>query len=105
MTDQQGSKARADVRYVRSAAFLERQIKGHAVLIPLAGGIGATDAEVVSLNPTGASLWHALDGRRTVAQIADELAVSHMVDRVRVEHDLLALAADLLERGMVRVAD
>ena len=90
------------VRYVRSPDFLARDIGGHTVLIPLAGGIGARDEEVFSLNATGAAVWRELDGSASLGQIAVRLAARYGAASADVERDALTLVRELLDRGMVR---
>jgi len=41
---------------------------------PLAAGIGEAEDELYTLNETGKATWGKLDGVRTLAQIASELA-------------------------------
>jgi hypothetical protein len=51
------------------------------------------------LNNTGAQLWRMVDGQRSLADIAQALAVEWQIEPLRAEADVLRLAGHLLERG------
>jgi len=51
------------------------------------------------LNDTGAQVWHLADGRRSLRDIAHELARTSPVDPHQAEADVLRLAGQLFERG------
>lgn len=57
--------------------------------------------ELFTLNETGKSLWALLDGKRTLANIIDELTKEYEAPREEIEKDVLGLAGELLKRGML----
>ena len=54
-----------------------------------------------SLNDTGTVFWELLDGRRTVAECARRIAADYEVEAEVVEADLLELATDLQNEGLI----
>ena len=62
-------------RIVRpSEDIVAREIEGEIILVPLAAGIGDMEDELFSLNETGRAVWQKLDGRKSLGEIARELA-------------------------------
>ncbi len=55
-------------------------------------------------NDTTAAFLSAVDGRRTVAQIIDQLLEQYDVDRQKLKADLLGIADKLLEEKLLAVA-
>jgi len=84
-----------------SEDVVAREIEGELIIVPLASGIGDADDELYTLNPTGQAIWQKLDGARTLAQIADELANEYASPRADIERDVLGLVGELARRKMV----
>lgn len=53
------------------------------------------------LDELGTIVWRCFDGESDLAGVVDDLAAAFEVDRDRVESDVLALAADLEQRGLL----
>jgi hypothetical protein len=53
------------------------------------------------LNRVGQLIWQRLDGRTSLAEIADHLAEHFAVDRQRALDDVGELVAELVARGLV----
>ena len=68
-----------------------------AILIKLSSGT------YYSLNDTGTMFWELLDGRRTVADCAQSIAAEYEVAAEEVEADLLELAMELHQEGLIIV--
>lgn|GEM_PF-949454 len=84
-------------RLTRVPETVWREIDGRAVVIHL------EDGRVRTLNPTGSAVWQALDGR-PVEALLDHLAAAFPAEpRDRLQADLDAFLADLIDRGMARV--
>ena len=85
--------------YQRSPSATHQTVAGEAILIDLNTG------SYYSLNETGTWLWEHLDGKRTVGELATELAVACSIsDQVEiVQQDLIDLVANLLKEGLVIV--
>jgi hypothetical protein len=72
-----------------------REFDGELVLLDLARG------DYYGLDAIGARLWNGLVGGRTVADIATELCTEYDVEAATLRADLLALARDLAEKGLL----
>ncbi len=70
-------------------------VDDQAVIINLNAGT------YVSLNETGSFLWQRLDGETTLADIAAALAEAYDVSTDVTRPDVLALARDLLQEGLI----
>lgn len=53
------------------------------------------------LNSTAARIWELIDGRRTAAEIAHQIAIEFAVSRERVVEDLLSFLSVLLDRQLL----
>ena len=56
-----------------------------------------------SLNETGAMFWQLLDGQRTIADCARLIALDYEAAVEMIETDLLELATELNEEGLIVV--
>ena len=60
--------------------------------------------ELIVLNPTGAAIWYLIDGARSVAEIAQEVAEHASIARERALTDTLSFVAELVAKGAVELA-
>ncbi len=66
--------------------------------------INANTGVYYSLNDTGTRFWELLDGERTIAGCAREMAAEYEeVATAEIEADLLELAAELKDEGLLLV--
>jgi len=65
--------------------------------------INLTTGAYYSLNDTGTMFWELLDGRRTIADCAKAIAAEYDVEPGVVEADLLELAAEFEQEGLIVV--
>jgi hypothetical protein len=86
-----------------SEDVVAREIEGELIIVPLAAGIGDTEDELYTLNDTGKAIWDKLDGIRTLAQIANELADEYEAPVADIERDVAGLLGELARRKMVIV--
>ena len=70
---------------------LARQVGEETVMLDLAKGA------YFGLDPVGARIWQLLAEGRTLVEVCDAVDVSQQ----DAEHDLLALAADLMAQGLI----
>lgn len=84
-----------------SEDIVAREIEGEVIIVPLVSGIGETDDELYTLNPTGQAIWKELDGRKTLGQVAEALASSFEAPRPDIEADVLGFASELVRRGIL----
>ncbi|NLT73663.1 MAG: PqqD family protein, partial [Chloroflexi bacterium] len=71
-------------------------IAGEAVLVPVARNSDEVDS-IYTLNETASTIWGALDGQRTLAEIIDLVVAEYEVTREQAEVDLYELVAQLSE--------
>jgi len=75
---------------------VSRIIAGEAVLVPVARNSDEVDS-IYTLNETASTIWGALDGQRTLAEIIDLVVAEYEVTREQAEVDLYELVAQLSE--------
>jgi pyrroloquinoline quinone biosynthesis protein D len=73
----------------------EDRISGKTVLLAPERGL--------ELNASAAAVLRALDGRRTVREVAAALAATHNAPADRIEAEAIALLSALADRALVRV--
>ena len=95
------SKVSLDDVYYQSENVVSRDIEGELIIVPLVAGIGDIDDALYTLNPTGKAIWTALDGRRTLRTIAEELALEYDASGAQIEADVIGLVTELLNRRML----
>ena len=95
------SKVSLDDVYYQSENVVARDIEGELIIVPLVAGIGDIDDALYTLNPTGKAIWTALDGRRTLRTIAEELALEYDASGAQIEADVIGLVTELLNRRML----
>jgi hypothetical protein len=76
-----------------------RQIDGEALLVDL------QRSTLQVLNPVGARLWDLIDGRRTVADLAEVLCAEYAVGLEQARADVQTFCEDLLHRNMLTVVE
>jgi hypothetical protein len=81
--------------YSKSADFVQREVAGECLLVPVRRGPGAQNCIYV-LNETGASFWRRLDGSLALGQIVEMLMGEYEVGREQIEKDVQVLVDDLL---------
>lgn len=99
-----GAEVDRAVAYRPSEDVVARVIEGEIIIVPLVAGIGDMDDELFTLNETGKAIWDRLDGQRTLAEVASELASEYDGDPDAIETDVLGLVGELVTRRMVVAA-
>jgi len=91
------TKITADAIYQRSPSATYQTVAGEAIVIDLNTG------SYFSLNETGTWLWEHLDGQRSVAELARELAEVCGVPEqaATVQEDALELVSNLARETLV----
>lgn len=84
---------------VRANMVTYQVVDGQAILLDLSEGT------YFSLNSVGTDFWESLDGQQSIAQHATVIASDYSVDYMQVIADLLELAEQLSESGLVRTID
>lgn len=76
-----------------------RTVKDEAILVMPEKG------KVKVLNQSGARIWEMVDGRRSIRQIAAQICQEYEVEATEAEMDALAFIRDLVERGVLKIAN
>ena len=77
---------------------VSRMVDGEAVLVDPKKGM------VRVLNPAGARIWEMIDGRRTVAELAADIAAEYGIEASRAQADTTAFCEDLVRRDVLTVS-
>jgi hypothetical protein len=92
-----------EARYERDPNVVTREIAGERILVPIQKQ-AADMAAIYVLNETGARVWNLLDGQRSLADIGDILVQEYSIDSDTVQADVVEIAEQLRELGMLRTA-
>ena len=90
-----------DAQYIPSGDIVARVIEGELIIVPSVAGIGDIDDELFSVNETGRVIWDKLDGKTSLAQIINALAVQYGVSPGEMENDVRGFVGELLKRKMI----
>ena len=86
---------------IPSEDVVSREIEGELIIVPIASGIGDLEDELYTLNETGRAIWERLDGKRTLGEIAADLANCYEGPVDQITRDVLGLAAELAKRKIL----
>jgi len=86
---------------VPSDDVVSREIEGELIIVPIASGIGDMEDELYTLNETGRAIWQRLDGKRTLRDVAADLAANYSAPPDQITRDVLGLAGELAKRKML----
>ena len=77
------------------AQVMARTVGDETVILDLASGT------YFGLDPVGARIWQLMGERKTMAEICTTMLEEYEVEREQLEADVLRLATELAERGLV----
>jgi len=80
------------------AQVMARQVGDETVILDLASGT------YFGLDAVGARIWQLMGEGKTLAEICEVMLAEYDVESQRLEADVLSLAVELLERGLVASA-
>lgn len=80
---------------------MSREIEGELIIVPIASGVGDLEDELYTLNKAGREIWQRLDGRRTLAEVAANIAEEFDAPVDRISRDVLGFANELLRRKII----
>jgi hypothetical protein len=89
-----------DTVYARVPDIVPRQIAGDTILVAVRGKLARLERLHV-LNAVGEHIWGLLDGRRTVAEICDDVSENFDVDVATAHKDVAEFLDDLEDAGLV----
>lgn len=77
-----------------------RSIAGETILVPIKGNAADLDS-IYTLNQVGTRIWQLIDGRASVAQIADAIHQEFDVGREQALEDVLDFLGSLQAAGLI----
>jgi hypothetical protein len=80
--------------------IVTRKVMDETLLVPISGDLASMD-ELYTLNDTGAFIWQALDGTRTLAEIGKQLEQEYDAPVEVIEADMLEIMNGLADAGLV----
>lgn len=86
---------------VPSDDVVSREIEGELIIVPIASGVGDLEDELYTLNETGREIWRRLDGKKTLAEVATEIADEFDAPVEKIRDDVLGFAGELARRKIV----
>lgn len=93
--------ARLDSAYTASEDVVVRDIEGELVIVPLVSGVGDMDDELFTVNKTGKDIWDRLDGRKTLKEVAADLASHYDAAIEDIQKDVLGFVSELVRRKIL----
>lgn len=85
-----------------SQDIIAREIASELIMIPISSGTGDLEEVIFTLNGTGKEIWDAINGERTVREVALEISRAYKHTPIRlIEEDVLGLTLELLKRNIV----
>jgi len=91
--------------YQVAETIVIREIEGELLIVPLVSGMDEAEDALFTLNETGRSILSLLDGKRSVQEVADTLALDYAVAEEQLIEDVTSFLAELLRRNMLTVVD
>jgi hypothetical protein len=82
---------------VASKDQVSTNLSGEAVIL------GMRDGVYYGLDPVGARIWALVQAPRAIDEVARTIATEYDVSRERALADLLALAGQLFDRGLLEI--
>jgi hypothetical protein len=74
---------------------MTRTVGDEVVILDLATGT------YFGLDPVGARIWELMGEGKTLAEICDQMLAEYEVSREELEHDVLRLAEELEQQGLI----
>jgi len=87
--------------YKPSEDVVARDVQGEFIIIPIASGVADMEDELFSLNDSGKAIWDKLDGKRSLKQVVEKLALEFDAPKEELEKDVFGILKELLKRRML----
>ncbi len=92
----------ADV-FRQAENIVTRKVMDETLLVPISGQLASMD-NLYTLNETGAFIWQALDGSRSLVEISTMLEEQYDAPADVIAADVLEIADGLAEAGLIAAA-
>jgi hypothetical protein len=83
--------------------IVTRKVMDETLLVPISGQLASMD-NLYTLNETGAFIWQALDGTRSLAAISEMLEERYDAPAEVIAADVLEIAEGLAKAGLIVAA-
>jgi len=87
-------------QYVRAESVVSRVIAGETLIVPVRRGT-ADLASLYSFNPTGNTIWQALEKPKTIDELVNLLAETYDVSGNQARQDVDAFLVEAQSMGLV----
>ncbi len=87
-----------NIIYQYDPNIVSRSIAGETILVPIRRNVGDMES-IYTLNETAARIWELIDGRRSLAEIHQQMVSEFDIEPAQAEQDLLELVGELLGQG------
>ena len=88
------------LRFTKNSDIVSRKISNEHLLVPIRRTAGDINS-IYTLNEVASRVWSLIDGKKTVANIRDEIVDEFEVDLKIAEVDLLELFQKLVDVGAI----
>jgi hypothetical protein len=78
-----------------SDEVVTREIEDEFIIVPITSNIGNLGDELYSLNETGRAIWQLFDGKRTIHDVAINIAKTYLAPLDLITRDIMGLAMEL----------
>jgi hypothetical protein len=89
-----------NVTYRKKDDLLTRNIAGETIVVPIRGKL-ADMQSIYALNPVAEFVWEQLDGRRSLDEIAGDVADQFDVGKEQAQSDVREFVSELAAAGLV----
>jgi hypothetical protein len=83
--------------------IVTRKVMDETLLVPISGQLASMD-NLYTLNETGAFIWQALDGSRSLAEISVMLEEQYDAPAEVIKADMLEIADGLVKAGLIALS-
>jgi hypothetical protein len=87
--------------YKISKDVIAKKIEEKYLIVPLVSGVGDLDAEIYSLNRTGAMVWDELDGKKTLEEIILKFSEKFNISKKNIRKDVSDIVSEFVNKGFV----
>lgn len=86
--------------FQKAENIVTRKVMDETLLVPISGELASMD-NLYTLNETGAFIWQALDGNRSLTEISSMLEQQYDAPLEVIQADTKEIAAGLSEAGLI----
>jgi coenzyme PQQ biosynthesis protein PqqD len=87
--------------YCQSGDVITRELEGEFIIVSINSRDGKLEDELFSLNDTGKAIWDLVDGKKTVAELVNDLAEEYEANPGDIELDVLKLLDELVRKNLL----